>query len=85
MRRRQCQTERVEEVSQTLAELATPFAFVGRVIEGSGIHIVQNGQARHFTEIRCEEDELARMWALSASLHRQKIAPLQFKKFLQTR
>jgi len=56
--------ERVDEVSQTLEELATPFAFVGRVIAGSGVHIVRDGQTSHFTEIRCEEDELARLWAL---------------------
>jgi hydrogenase expression/formation protein HypE len=56
--------ERVDEVSQTLEALATPFAFVGRVIAGSGVHIVRNGQARHYTEICCEEDELARLWTL---------------------
>ena len=56
--------ERVEDVRRVLAELGTPFAFVGRVTEGVGVRIVQDGQAVHYTEIRCEEDELARMWAL---------------------
>lgn len=56
--------ERAEEVSQALKELKTPFTFVGRVIVGKGVHILQDGKARHYTEIRCEEDELARMWAL---------------------
>jgi hydrogenase expression/formation protein HypE len=56
--------ERVEDVSKTLEELKTPFAFVGRVIEGKGVHILQDGKARHYTQIHCEEDELARMWSL---------------------
>jgi hydrogenase expression/formation protein HypE len=56
--------ERVEDVSKALEELKTPFTFVGRVIEGKGVHILQDGKARHYTRIRCEEDELARMWNL---------------------
>lgn len=56
--------ERTEDVSQALEELKTPFTFVGRVIEGKGVHILQDGKTRHYTRIRCEEDELARMWAL---------------------
>jgi hydrogenase expression/formation protein HypE len=56
--------ERTEDVSQALEELKTPFTFVGRVIEGKGVYILQDGKARHYTRIRCEEDELARMWAL---------------------
>ena len=55
---------RVAEVSQALGELGTPFAFVGRVVEGTGVRVRQDGQDVHYTEIRCEEDELARMWAL---------------------
>jgi len=27
-------------------------------------HFLRDGEATHYTEIRCEEDELARMWAL---------------------
>ena len=56
--------ERVEDVSKALEELKTPFTFVGRVIEGKGVHILQDGKTRHYTRIRCEEDELARMWSL---------------------
>ena len=55
---------RVEDVSRALGELGTPFAFAGRVVEGTGVRVRQDGQAVHYTEIRCEEDELARMWAL---------------------
>ena len=56
--------ERAEEVSTALEELGTPFAFVGRVIEGGGVHIIGDGKARHYVEICSEEDELARMWTL---------------------
>jgi len=37
---------------------------VGRVIEGSGVRVWQADEVTHYGEIRCEEDELARMWAL---------------------
>jgi len=56
--------ERVEDVSHALEESGTAFAFVGQVVEGAGVHVLQNGKTIHYTEIRCEEDELARMWAL---------------------
>jgi len=41
-----------------------PFAFVGRVTEGAGVRVVKDGEASQYTEIRCADDELARMWAL---------------------
>jgi len=56
--------ERVEDASQALEDLGIPFAFVGRVRAGAGVHLVKEGESIHYTEIRCEEDELARMWAL---------------------
>jgi len=56
--------DRVESVSQALTELGTSFAFVGHVEEGGGVRVIRGGEASHYTEIRCEEDELARMWAL---------------------
>jgi hydrogenase maturation factor len=56
--------ERVEGVSRALGQLGTAFAFVGGVVEGAGVRVLQNGKAVHYTEIRCEEDESARMWAL---------------------
>jgi hydrogenase expression/formation protein HypE len=59
--------ERVESVRGALEELGTPFAFVGRVISGDdvqGVRVLRDGEMSHHTEIRCEEDELARMWAL---------------------
>jgi hydrogenase maturation factor len=56
--------ERVEDVSHTLGELGTAFAFVGQVVEGARVRVLQNGKTVHYTEIRCEEGELARRWAL---------------------
>lgn len=57
-------SERVRNVSQALTELGMTFAFVGRVTEGVGVRVLQDGTSVHYREIRCEEDELARMWAL---------------------
>jgi hydrogenase maturation factor len=56
---------RVDEVSRALRdETKTPFAFAGVVREGAGAHVRRNGEAEHYNDIRCEKDELARMWAL---------------------
>ncbi len=56
--------EQVEDVSAALEEDGTPFAFVGRVTEGTGVRVLKDGETKHYTEIRCGEDELARLWAL---------------------
>jgi hydrogenase maturation factor len=55
---------RVIQVSKALKALGTPFAFVGRVVEGAGVHVLKDGMVIQHAEIRCEEDELARMWAV---------------------
>jgi hydrogenase expression/formation protein HypE len=55
---------RVIRVSEALKELGTPFAFVGHVIEGAGVHVLKDGMVMRHAEIRCEEDELARMWTV---------------------
>ncbi len=55
---------REEEVRLALTELGSVFSFVGRVTEGSGVRILQEGTSVLHSEIRCEEDELARLWAL---------------------
>jgi hydrogenase expression/formation protein HypE len=57
-------SERVMQVSMALEELGTPFEFVGRVTDGAGVRVLKDGETIHHTEIRCEEDELARIWAL---------------------
>jgi hydrogenase expression/formation protein HypE len=56
--------DRVAQVSTALKDLGTPFAFVGRVTDGAGVHVLKDGRTIHHAAIRCEEDELARMWAL---------------------
>lgn len=59
--------QRVDDVSQALKEVGTPFAFVGQVTEGVGVGVLlQDGETVHPTEIQCEEDELARRWGLYA-------------------
>lgn len=55
---------RVTAVRHALEEMAMPFAFIGKVTEGSGVQVHRNGETVHYSEIRCEEDELARMWRL---------------------
>ena len=54
--------ENVEEVESTLSEKKIKFSFIGKVIKGSGVSMVQEGKPKHYNEIRSEEDELARMW-----------------------
>lgn len=56
--------DRVAAVSRALQEAGIPFAFAGRVINGAGVHVRRNGETEHYSDIRCEEDELARMWRL---------------------
>lgn len=57
-------SERVAEVSRVLHDTGTPFAFIGKVTEGAGVHVRREGETAHYSDIRCEEDELARMWRL---------------------
>jgi hydrogenase expression/formation protein HypE len=56
--------ERAEGVSKTLEESGTHFSFVGQVRDGVGVRMLKDSVTVHHTKIRCEEDELARMWAL---------------------
>ena len=55
---------KVAGVNQALTDLGTPFAFVGRVVPGIGVRILQGDKMEHYTEIHCEHDELARIWSL---------------------
>lgn len=56
--------DRVEAASRALADLGTPCSLVGEVVEGSGVRVAREGETTLYTEVRCEEDELARMWSL---------------------
>ena len=51
-----------DEVRRRLGELGVPVAFVGTVSEGAGVRVSSKAGVSHYTESRCEEDELARMW-----------------------
>ena len=35
---------------------------MGRVRGGEGVQALHNGDTRHYVDIQCEADELARMW-----------------------
>jgi hydrogenase expression/formation protein HypE len=56
--------DRMPDVSDSLRKAGVPFADVGRVTEGDGVLLLQKGENTHYREIRCEDDELARMWTL---------------------
>jgi hydrogenase maturation factor len=56
--------ERAADVSRVLTEMDIPFAFAGRVVEGAGVSVRRNDETVQYRDIRCEEDELARMWRL---------------------
>jgi hydrogenase expression/formation protein HypE len=56
--------EHLEAARAALTALGVPFADVGQVTAGKGVYVRRDGQVMHYTEIRCEEDELARLWAL---------------------
>jgi hydrogenase expression/formation protein HypE len=57
--------ERVADVQQALSTKAqVPFAFAGRVVEGSGVTVIRDGRELCHPQVRCEDDELARLWAL---------------------
>ena len=56
--------EMVKAASDELAANGIGYSDIGEVYEGIGVEILANGQTTNHTEIRCEEDELARMWEL---------------------
>jgi len=56
--------EKKEVLSKALDRIDIPHAFVGKVTEGKGVSIRRGNDVSNFDEIRCEEDELARLWAL---------------------
>ncbi len=56
--------EKKEILSKALDQINISHAFVGEVTEGKGVSFRSGGNVSNFDEIRCEEDELARLWAL---------------------
>lgn len=55
--------EREEAVRRRLGALGVPVAFVGTVSAGGGVRVRSGAGEAHYTEARCEDDELARIWA----------------------
>jgi hydrogenase expression/formation protein HypE len=54
--------DREDEVRRRLGELGVPVAFVGTVSPGAGVRVRSVAGVSHYTDSRCEEDELARIW-----------------------
>ncbi|MBN1266776.1 MAG: AIR synthase family protein [Anaerolineales bacterium] len=53
--------DHLEKAANRLQALDVPFAVVGNVVEGKGVRLIGEHE-QHFTDIRCEDDELARLW-----------------------
>lgn len=51
-------------VLRDLSDMGIPCADVGEVIGGEGIVVIDGERVDHHLGIRCEDDELARMWQL---------------------
>ena len=56
--------DRVADVRSALTGIGVLSADVGRVTDGVGVRITRKEKSIHYRQIRCEEDELARMWTL---------------------
>jgi hydrogenase expression/formation protein HypE len=56
--------ERISAVTDSLRKKGIPFADVGRVTDGTGVLLLRKNGNVYYRDIHCEEDELARMWAL---------------------
>ena len=57
-------TENLKSAKKALTEQRCPYSLIGSVIEGKGVFLREKDIVTHYTKIRAEEDELARMWAL---------------------
>jgi hydrogenase expression/formation protein HypE len=55
---------KVPEATRALTELGVLTADAGRVTKGGGVRILREGETTDYRDIRCEEDELARIWTL---------------------
>ena len=55
---------RVAKVMDALNDRGVLSADVGRVTDGSGVSVLRKEETVRYRQIRCEEDELARMWSL---------------------
>ena len=56
--------EETAEAGLALKKIGIDYAEVGVVTGGVGVTLVRGIASANYSEIRCEEDELARLWAL---------------------
>ncbi len=54
----------VREAEKALISSGILFADIGEVVNGFGVEIFTDSKSIKYDEIKCEEDELARMWEL---------------------
>ena len=54
--------DRMTEVRHSLEDAGIPFATVGRAEQGSGVDLFVDGDRIHYENVRCQDDELARLW-----------------------
>ena len=60
--------DRVHEAEKTLNASGILYADIGEVVNGAGVEIITHGESKYYDEIKCEEDELARMWEIYADM-----------------
>jgi hypothetical protein len=56
--------DRVADVMVALTRMGVLSADMGRVTDGVGVRLLRKEETIDYRQIRCEEDELARMWTL---------------------
>lgn len=56
--------DRAQQVLHSLEPLGIACAIVGRITTGEGVEISREGRSEKHSGIQCEDDELARLWAL---------------------
>ncbi len=56
--------DRAGEAARALDEIGIAYGDVGTVTEGAGVRLIRGEESSTHTEVRAEEDELARLWAV---------------------
>lgn len=56
--------DRVKDVKNALTKIGVLLSDVGHVSDGAGVRLLHKKETKHYRQIRCEDDELTRIWAL---------------------
>lgn len=56
--------DRIGDAERVLRDLDVTFADIGRIVHGEGVKLLRDDGQIEYRDIRSEEDELTRMWAL---------------------